>query len=179
MNKSLITFACLVTTIILTNMSLAASSEDDLAKLTAEIELLKEENTLLRKENIELRKEIKELKERVNTDPDAKMERSKDEVVGAAWEISFTDKAGKRFGPFKFLAQNGQIFAESTEERRNIGTYTETGAKVRIDVTNCDNKAANGVYSLIQIKRDPPTYSGSLTNTQGNKFKVDLRILVD
>jgi hypothetical protein len=182
LRKTLIVFTSTAVAVLLCDLVYSAPVEDDLASLKQQVISLKEENKLLRTENIQLRKEIQQLKSS-NSGATSKSDRGKeeptDEIVGAVWEITAIDKAGKRYGPYKFLAQEGAIYGWNDVERRKLGTYTESGANVRIDVTNHGNKAVNGVYRMVRISRNPATYSGQFVNTQGNSFKVDLRIIVD
>jgi len=182
MMRSGIVFTTMLVTVLLCNIVYSAPFEDNLASLKEQVALLKEENKLLRTENIQLRKEIQQLKSSnsgATSKPDRGKEEPADEIVGAIWEITGQDKTGKRYGPFKFLAQEGAIYGWNDVERRKLGTYTEKGASVRVDITNHENKAANGVYRMVRANRNPPTYSGQFVNTQGHSLKVDLRIIVD
>ena len=146
-----ICFCLLPIAFILPRTLLAA--EDDLTSLQMQFEELKKENAALRQENIELRKELREMKKKSDaTQPSGE---SSDNIVGKTWEIIATTSAGKRFGPFRFLAHEGNIYVQDLEKPR-IGYYTEKGANVRVDITNAENPAANGVYTLIQIGKSRP-----------------------
>jgi hypothetical protein len=182
MKRTLIVFTSMAVAVLLCDLVYSAPLEDDLASLKQQVASLKEENKLLRTENIQLRKEIQQLKSSnsgATSKPDRGKEESTDEIVGAIWEITAQDKTGKRYGPFKFLAQEGAIYGWNDVERRKLGTYTEKGAEVRVDVTNHENKAANGVYRMVRFSRKPLTYKGQFVNTQGHSLTVDLRIIVD
>ena len=102
---------------------------------------------------------------------------SKDEIVGKVWEITGTGAGGQKWTG-RFLAHNGNIYVDSLETPK-LGTFTEKGPEVRVEVFNHKNDAANGTYKLIQISKDPPTYTGRLTNKKGSTFSVQLRMLQD
>ncbi|MBL8815688.1 MAG: hypothetical protein JNL58_06635 [Planctomyces sp.] len=153
------------------------SEDDEIAALKKELQELRTENRSLREENRSLREEIRELKSGSQrgdgVDPSAK-----DQIVGKVWEITATGRGGKRFGPARFLAHNGNIYVDSLDNAK-IGTYTEKGPNVRIDVFNSSKTEVNGIYTLIQISKEPPTYTGNATNTKGVVFRVQLRMLND
>ena len=151
-------------------------TEDDIASLRRQLEELRKENSSLRDENSDLRREIRELKARMKpgdgVDPS-----SKDEIVGKVWEITATGGGGQKFTG-RFLAHNGNIYVDSLETPK-LGTFTEKGPEVQVEIFNHKNDAANGTYKLIQISKDPPTYTGRLTNKKGGIFPVQLRMLRD
>ena len=137
---------------------------------------MKTETAARREENLVPSREVPELKRK---DAVAKpATESTDTIVGKTWEIMATDNSGKRYGPFRFLAHDGNIYVGDLEQPR-VGYYTEKGSNVRVDVTDSKSPAANGVYSLIQFSKSPPTYRGRLTNIKGQTLKIELRILED
>lgn len=148
-----------------------------ISALRKELEELRSENRSLREENSALRRENRELRE-ASQRGDAPSSASKDQIVGKIWEITATGRGGKRFGPTRFLAHDGNIYVDSLDNPK-VGTYTEKGPNVRVDVFNAKMAEANGVYNLIQISKVPPTYSGNATNTNGVTFRVQLRMLTD
>lgn len=152
------------------------ASEDDVATLQKEIKELKQEIETLRGENMALRTELRKLKKQAGESktPDEPT----DAIVGKIWEIVATDQSGKRYGPFRFLAHDGNIYVGDLEQPR-VGYYTEKGPNVRIDVTNSKYPAANGVYSLIHFSKSPLTYRGRLTNVKGHYLDIELRIIED
>jgi hypothetical protein len=151
-------------------------AQDDVASLRRQLEELRKENSSLRDENSDLRREIRELKARMKpgdgVDPS-----SKDEIVGKVWEITATGGGGQKFTG-RFLAHNGNIYVDSLETPK-LGTFTEKGPEVQAEIFNHKNDAANGTYKLIRIGKDPPTYTGRLTNKKGGIFPVQLRMLRD
>lgn len=151
-------------------------AQDDIASLRRQLEELRKENSSLRDENSDLRREIRELKARKKSG-DGVDPSSKDEIVGKIWEITGTGGGGGKWTA-RFLAHNGKIYFDSPEKPM-LGTYTEKGPEVRVEVFNSHNDAANGTYKLIQINKDPPTYTGRLTNKKGSIFDVKLRMLQD
>jgi hypothetical protein len=151
-------------------------AQDDIASLRRQLEELRKENSSLRDENSDLRQEIRELKAR-NKPGDGMDPSSKDEIVGKVWEITATGAGGKKFTG-RFLAHNGNIYVDSLETPK-LGTFTEKGPEVRVEIFNHKNDAANGTYKLIQISKDPPTYTGRLTNKNGLTVPVQLRMLQD
>jgi hypothetical protein len=168
----------LVGVVVLALGSLAsAAGADDLETLKREVELLRRENELLRKENDLLKKEVEQLKAKsgAKTAPGSTSDKPKDEIVGILWEISFLTKDGQVIGAGRFLAADGFLYGNE----KRIGTYTEDGPRVRIDITTSLADRANGVYNLIQIEKNPPTYHGNMKNTRGEEAKVRLRILRD
>lgn len=152
------------------------AAEDDVAALKKQVDELKKENTVLRQENLELRRELRELKNA--SDGSKPSGEPADAIVGKIWEIVGTDNSGKRYGPFRFLAHDGNIYIGDLKKPR-IGYYTEKGPNVRVDVTDAPSPAGNGVYNLIQFSKSPPTYRGRMTNTSGHTLRIELRILED
>lgn len=153
------------------------AAEDDVVSLRRQLEDLKKENAALRAENVDLRREIRDLKAS-RKDSDGVDPSSGDSIVGRVWEITATGRGGKQFGPARFLAHNGSIYIDSLDNPK-IGKYTEKGPNVRLDVFNAPVPEVNGVYTLIQIGKQPPTYTGNATNTKGTTFRVQLRMLND
>lgn len=173
-------FLALTVTAFLVNPGSAngfGSDEDEIVSLKKELQELRNENRSLRDENSSLRKEIRELKAGAKSSDEVDPS-TKDQIVGKVWEITATGRGGKRFGPARFLAHNGNIYVDSLDNAK-IGTYTEKGPNVRIDIFNSSIAEVNGVYTLIQISKEPPTYSGNATNTKGATFRVQLRMLND
>lgn len=148
-----------------------------ISALRQELEELRSENRSLREENSVLRKENRELRE-ASKRSDTSSGESKDQIVGKIWEITATGRGGKKFGPARFLAHDGNIYVDSLDNPK-VGTYTEKGPNVRVDIFNAKMAEANGVYNLIQISKVPPTYTGNATNTNGVTFRVQLRMLTD
>ncbi len=143
----------------------AEASADELDLLKREVELLKKENEILKRENAELKARLQETSP---PNPD-------DEVVGKVWEITFVNAEGKVLATSRFLASGGKLYNGKTQ----IGHFTESGTRVRVDVTDADNPRGNGVYNLVQFEKNPPGYRGMMKNTNGGEAKVILRIIRD
>ncbi len=137
-----------------------------------EVDLLKREIELLKKENDLLKKEVEQLKSQLKSKTPAKPD---DEIVGAIWEITFVNDAGKTLGTTRFLASEGKLYTS----KKQIGTYTDKGTQVRLDVTSSNDERGNGVYILVPFNKNPVTYRGAMKNTKGGEAKVTLRVIQD
>lgn len=142
-----------------------AHAADDVDSLKREIELLKKENDLLKKE-------VEQLKSQLKSKTPAKAD---DEIVGAIWEITFVNDAGKTLATTRFLASDGKLY----NNKKQLGTYTDKGTQVRLDVTSSNDERGNGVYTLVPFNKEPVTYRGVMKNTKGGEAKVFLRVIQD
>lgn len=145
--------------------SISSHAADDADSLKREIELLKKENALLQKE-------VEQLKAQLSGKTPVRVA---DEIVGIIWEITFVNDAGKVIGTTRFLASDGKLYSD----KKQIGTYTDKGTQVRMDVTSASNERGNGVYNLVQFNKEPPTYRGVMKNTKGGEAKIGLRVVKD
>lgn len=149
-----------------------AHGEETVDSLKKQIALLQKEVDLVRRERDLLQKEVDQLRAGKG-EPSGK--RPEGEIIGIVWEIDVYRPDGSVFVTEKFLAAEGKIYLDA----REIGTYTENGNRVRIDVTRALNDRANGVYELLRTSNQPPRYGGRMRNKRGENPKIQLRIIKD
>ncbi len=149
----------------------ATSIADDASELTE----LRNEVKALRSEIAALRKERDELKSQLTKGATNSSPRLEGELNGIQWEITALNKEGVAIGSTKFYAQDGKIYKDGVE----LGTYVDAGNNARMDVTKSPLDKFNGTYSLMRVKNDPPTYTGTFKNKLGAEVKVLLKALID
>ena len=144
-----------------------AQAADDVATLKKELELLKKENQLLKQEIALLKRQA------AGGSPEEV--KPGDEQIGIIWEISALGREGKVLGTARFLAAEGKLY----NDKKEIGRYTQNGARVRMDITGAPDPGMNGVVELIQRDRNPPTFRGVGKNLKGQEASMMLRIVKD
>lgn len=155
-----------------------AACEDDVQALRGQITELRQQLTELRREFDSLRREFKaegtKGEKPLTTDkPSAKSDEG--QLIGIAWELDVLKPDGSVFVTTRFLAADGKLYHES----REVGTYTEQGNRVRMDILRNVGDRALGVAELLRTSNKPPTYHGRFTNKQGENPKVRLRMILD
>lgn len=145
-----------------------ADDKSELAALREEVKALRAEVTALRKERDELRAKLKNSKTEEHSNPEGALN-------GIQWEISAINKEGVALGSTTFYAQDGKVMKDGKE----IGTYVDAGRNARMDITKTGTPKFNGSYKLLRIKNNPPTYSGTFKNQQGQEIRVLLKALID
>lgn len=151
-----------------------AWGQESVDDLKQQVVRMKKELDLIRRERDLFKKELEQLRPTF-TKKEANEKGPEGEIIGIVWEIDVLRSDGSVFVTKRFLASEGKIYADS----REVGSYTETGNRVRIDITNSPVERANGVYELLRISSRPPTYAGRLRNKQGENPKIQLRIIKD
>lgn len=149
-----------------------ARGDETVDSLKKQIAVLQKEVDLLRRERDLLQKEVDQLRAGKG---EQSGKRPEGEITGIVWEIDVYRPDGSVFTTQKFLAAEGKIYNDA----REIGTYTENGNRVRIDITRASNERANGVYELLRTSNQPPTYGGRMRNKKGENPKIQLRIIKD
>lgn len=158
--------------------NLTASAQD------RQVESLEKENQLLRSEIETLKKHIKLLEEenarlkpktQESDNGTAKKNSDEGEVIGIVWELEVLKPDGSVFSTSKFLAQNGKLYVNSLE----VGTYTETGNRARLDIAKNVPERAQGKAELLRISNKPPAYQGRFTNKRGENPIIRLRQVID
>lgn len=157
---------------LLISTSGALSANDEVEELKKQNAALKKEVELLRRERDLLQKELDQLRPKKGETTE---KRPEGEIIGVAWEIDVYRPDGTVFTTQKFLAAEGKIYFDA----REVGTYTENGNRVRIDVTRSTSERAIGVFELLRISNKPPIYAGRFRNKKGENPKVQLRIIKD
>lgn len=146
--------------------------DETVDSLKKQIAALQKEVDLVRRERDVLQKEVDQLRA---TKGESSEKHSEGEIVGIVWELDVYRPDGSVFTTQKFLAAEGKIYMDA----REIGTYTENGNRVRIDITRAGSDRANGVCELLRTSNQPPTYAGRLRNKKGENPKIQLRIIKD
>lgn len=160
----------LLSFIVAVLLSVPSSADDasEIAELRNEIKALRSEVAALRKERDDLKRQLTKGSGSSSTRPEG-------ELNGIQWEITALNNEGVAIGSTKFYAQDGKIFKDGIE----FGTYVDAGNNARMDVTKAPSDKFNGTYTLIRVKNDPPTYTGTFKNKLGAEVKVLLKALID
>jgi hypothetical protein len=158
--------------VLLFSLPGAVVADDETKALKKQIATLQKELDLVRRERDLLQKELDQLRSSKG-EPSAK--RPEGEIIGIVWEIDIFRPDGSVYSTQKFLASEGKIYFDA----REIGAYTETGNRVRIDVTKSSVDRANGVYELLRTSNQPPLYHGRFRNKKGENPKIQLRVVKD
>jgi len=165
-------FCVILTLTICASVTSSACGQDELSAIKAEIAELRKEIAAVRTERDALRKEIASLK---GTVPPGEPNPPEGEINGIIWEISAFRPDGTLITIQKFLALDGKIF----HSKKELGTYTESGYRAKVEITRSDLPRANGTYQFVRITNNPPAYSGRFTNHHGDDLAVRLRIVRD
>ena len=175
MLKLVITCAFFLLTGVPFGATLSAQDET-IASLKSENESLKSELETLKKEIEALKRENAKLKA-MSGNSDEKTEKDSDEgsLIGKLWELDTLKPDGTVFSTVKFFAADGKVYFDSQE----VGTYTERGTRVRLDITKNVGPRVIGTAELLRISNDPPLYQGRFTNKRGEKPVVKLRAIAD
>ena len=133
----------------------------------SELEQLRREVAALRDEVAQLRKERDALRGELKKSRPTKEDRPEGELNGIQWEISAINNKGIAVVAATFYAQEGKIMKDG----KAIGSYTDAGNRARMDITAAPSDKANGTYSLLRVKNDPPTYSGTFKTRTDWKYR--------
>jgi hypothetical protein len=165
-------FCIILTLTIFAIAAGTACGQDEMSAIKSEIAELRKELAAVRIERDALRKELASLKGGVSPGESGPPE---GEINGVIWEISAFRPDGALITTQKFLALDGKIY----HSKKELGTYTESGYRAKVEITRSDLPRANGTYQFVRITNNPPAYSGRFTNHQGDDLAVRLRIVRD
>lgn len=176
MTKSVILCAVLFLFFTPFSMSVVAQ-ENSLEALKKENELLKKEVELLKKQIELLKEENSRLKTQAGGTGNGNTNKEGDggAFIGKLWELDTLKPDGSVFSTVEFFAADGKVYFD----KREVGTYTERGTRVRIDITRNVDARALGTAELLRVSNDPPMYQGRFTNKRGENPIVRLRAIVD
>jgi hypothetical protein len=96
-----------------------------------------------------------------------------DDTVGAIWKIDYK-KSDRESIKIRCL-KSGKVLGPAGKE---IGTWKEL-SKTKYTIKLTDGGNRNGDYEIIQLEKNPPSYQGKFTDTDGKKVNITVKLVKD